>query len=86
MCFGWVDYRRLLLPETSHLLESKPDGKIERQHYIDLSVRWKMNSPPHSDNPRMRIFSNLRRLGTRTDEMGKLLDEAFIHGRRSAQG
>jgi hypothetical protein len=49
-------------------------------------VRWKMNSPPHSDNPRMRIFSNLRRLGTRTDEMGKLLDEAFIHGRRSAQG
>ena len=61
-----------------NLLESKPDGKIERQHYIDLVREMEDEfTAGIQDNPRMRIFSNLRRLGTRTDEMGKLLDEAF---------
>ena len=60
------------------LLESKPDGKIERQHYIDLVREMEDEfTAAIQDNPRMRIFSNLRRLGTRTDEMGKLLDKAF---------
>ena len=57
------------------LLESKPDNDITPADYIQIVREMEEELTVVTEhNPRRQVFSQLALLGTRTEEMGKLLD------------
>ena len=60
------------------LLQEKPDAAITREDYLDLVHTMEQEfMAAIVDNPRMRVFSQIAQLRTRTEEMGKLLDQTL---------
>lgn len=60
------------------LLQGEPDATLTPKHYVDLVHALEEEfMAAIKNNPRMEVFSRLNRLGLRTEEMGKLLDDTL---------
>ncbi len=61
-----------------NLLQEKSDSQITREDYLALVHEMEKEFlDAIVTNPRMRVFSEITTLGTRTDRMGELLDETL---------
>ena len=60
------------------LLQSRPDEELSSQDYVTLVQNLEVEfTRSIQDNPRMKVFSQVGRLGDRTEAMGELLDQTL---------